>query len=1166
MDRRSAVLILAAPLMLLTWVLGCGGSKSGGGEAMPPPSVSITASSASITIGQSDVLTISTSNAASCVGSGSLSGSVTCNGTVTVTPTATGVLQYIVTATGNGGSTSASASVTINPVPATITSITVTATPASITTAQTATCSASVLGTGAFSSSVTWTATGGTITTGGVFTPSGAGSGSCIATSTQAGYTTIFGSATITATVPPLTIKTIAISGTTSLIVGQSQPLTAIAFYSDGSTSYVTSSAAWASSTPAVATVSSSGTVAGLGPGQSMVTATFGGISGSVNIIVSAKALTSIQLSPVSATLAIGLSQQLTALGTYNDGSTSTLSSGVTWSSSVPSFATVASSGVVTTVAQGTTTITANSGGIQGSVVLSVLNTTGGPVLINDLTDSRILTAANADQSILTFFGTRDSNGNPLSIYEAKRVASDGTWQTLSIDSQGRPTAVTLSDSTQFLLKWTSSTGAIITGITADGKNQVAFPIGSAAKDSLALVRSGNNLPSPQERAEPKDTSNPASSLVTVNVTSCGVPESYAQAFMVSSNGTTDLAAVNGSPGTYQGSVGAGPPNSGSTKLQLSTAFGPVCEYVDAFETSLNSNGATLQGVICAGAIAAALLDPLAAPLATTACATSGEGLEILNQAVALACTVATGSLPDSIIALLTYPAEISVYANVPGGDTSPLVNVLETSAFGGYPVTNIALSCPKVDHVTITPSTATLNIGQAVDLVAGAYTSPPSELIRSSAFTFAWNPLPIQGIATTAYVGSASAESFVTVTGTNPGGPLGITVTELSSSQQGTSNITVTPISITLSPTSGSVSLGSTEQFTATVAGTTNTVVTWSVNGVDGGNSTVGTISSTGLYTAPSTLPGPGTVAVTATSQADSTVSASATVTITPPTITLSPTIASVALSGTQQFTAAVSGATNTSVTWSVNGVDGGNSTVGTVSSAGLYTAPSTLPNPATVAVAATSQAASTVSASATVTVTPPTITLSPTSASVALSSTLQFKATVSGATNTSVTWSVNGVNGGNSTVGTVSSAGLYTAPSTLPNPVTVTVTATSQADSMVSASASATITIPPALCNPLAITFYAPGQTCTSWWQPDGTGMPASLSFQISNPGVVSVQGSPVTLPSNYSGAYPPAQQYIGTFVAGSASGTSTVQVLATHPDGSSQYYNTWSIKNAF
>jgi hypothetical protein len=87
--------------------------------------------------------------------------------------------------------------------------------------------------------------------------------------------------------------------------------------------------------------------------------------------------------------------------------------------------------------------------------------------------------------------------------------------------------------------------------------------------------------------------------------------------------------------------------------------------------------------------------------------------------------------------------------------------------------------------------------------------------------------------------------------------------------------------ISVSISPTSASVPVGATQQFTATVLGAKNSAVTWQVNGVAGGNSTIGTISSSGLYTAPAAIPSPATVTIEAVSQADSTKSASATVTV---------------------------------------------------------------------------------------------------------------------------------------------------------------------------------------------------------------------------------------------------------------------------------------------
>src|SRR5580698_4703936 len=66
--------------------------------------------------------------------------------------------------------------------------------------------------------------------------------------------------------------------------------------------------------------------------------------------------------------------------------------------------------------------------------------------------------------------------------------------------------------------------------------------------------------------------------------------------------------------------------------------------------------------------------------------------------------------------------------------------------------------------------------------------------------------------------------------------------------------------VSVTVTPNTASVRAGSSQQFAATVTGTTNSSVTWSVNNVAGGNSTNGTISASGNYTAPATLPNPNT------------------------------------------------------------------------------------------------------------------------------------------------------------------------------------------------------------------------------------------------------------------------------------------------------------------
>ena len=171
---------------------------------------------------------------------------------------------------------------------------------------------------------------------------------------------------------------------------------------------------------------------------------------------------------------------------------------------------------------------------------------------------------------------------------------------------------------------------------------------------------------------------------------------------------------------------------------------------------------------------------------------------------------------------------------------------------------------------------------------------------------------------------------------------------------------------------------------------------------------------------------------------------------------ISVTPATTTVVAGGTVQFAAAVSSNSNTAVTWSVTG--------GSISPSGLFTAPSTT---GTYTVKATSAADSTKSATASVTVTTaPTVavSISPSTATVKTGTTQQFGATVTGTSNTGVTWSASG--------GTISSSGMYTAPTSSGS---YTVKATSTADTTKSASASVTVTIAAATIavSPSALSF---------------------------------------------------------------------------------------------
>jgi hypothetical protein len=87
-------------------------------------------------------------------------------------------------------------------------------------------------------------------------------------------------------------------------------------------------------------------------------------------------------------------------------------------------------------------------------------------------------------------------------------------------------------------------------------------------------------------------------------------------------------------------------------------------------------------------------------------------------------------------------------------------------------------------------------------------------------------------------------------------------------------------PVTVSVSPVSASLGSDQTEQFTAALTGTTNTSVNWSVNDIVGGDTSVGTISSSGLYTAPA-CSSESSVTVTAASVNDSAATSSADVTL---------------------------------------------------------------------------------------------------------------------------------------------------------------------------------------------------------------------------------------------------------------------------------------------
>jgi hypothetical protein len=283
-------------------------------------------------------------------------------------------------------------------------------------------------------------------------------------------------------------------------------------------------------------------------------------------------------------------------------------------------------------------------------------------------------------------------------------------------------------------------------------------------------------------------------------------------------------------------------------------------------------------------------------------------------------------------------------------------------------------------------------------------------------------------------------------------------------------------PISVAVAPASVAVILGNTQAFAATVTNTTDTGVSWNVNGVPGGDAVVGTISAAGLYTAPGDLPAAGAsspqtltanVQITAVSKGDATKSGSSSVTITSDVaVVLAPSAAAVELGATRGFHATVSssGHPDTSVRWSVSGA-ACSSGCGTIDTSGNFTAPQILPSPAAVILTARSVADPAKEASETLTITSNFLLelSAPTSVPTQGSATIAATFTPVPGSNPSqvLSWSLSGSGCGGASCGvltvvTTQSAGgtpvadsaIYTAPAAAPSPDRVTITVTPQAD----------------------------------------------------------------------------------------------------------------------
>ncbi len=174
-------------------------------------------------------------------------------------------------------------------------------------------------------------------------------------------------------TVTPAALVSLSVrADNASLPLGESTQVRALGTFTDQTVRDLTTMVTWSSSAPGVVSVSGAGVAQAKALGVANVIASSGQLIASTPVTGASAVLTGLSVTSNNYLLPLGTNAQLTAAGTYSDGSQRDLTGSVTWSSSSPQIVAVNNSGQATANALGSSVVTAMSGNVATSLQLSV--------------------------------------------------------------------------------------------------------------------------------------------------------------------------------------------------------------------------------------------------------------------------------------------------------------------------------------------------------------------------------------------------------------------------------------------------------------------------------------------------------------------------------------------------------------------------------------------------------------------------------------------------------------------------------------------------------------------------------------------------------------------------------------------------------------------------
>ncbi len=631
--------------------------------------------------------------------------------------------------------------------------------------------------------------------------------------------------------------------------------------------------------------------------------------------------LQSIALTPGGPSIAVGLSQQFDAVGSYSDDTAHDLTTSATWSSSAPAVATVNGSGRATTVSIGTTTITATLGGDTGTAnlsvvpsLLSLLVNPPNPLIAAGTTQPFTATGTFSDGSIqnLTASVSWSSSAPSVASIAAGGVANGIVPGQATITA----TAGSVSNSTTLTV-----TPAALSAITITPANPTIAAGTTQSFTATGLFSDGST----QDLTASVSWSSSAPSVATINV-SGGLATGLApgQTTVTASWGSVSNTSVLTVTPAVLISVSVNPVNPsilvGGTQQFTATGTFSDSSTQDLTGSAIWNSSNTNVATISASGLASGLVVGTTTISATDLSVSGSTTLTVAivppvlqsisiapaNPAVAIGQNqqfAATGFYGDGstqdVTSLVnwssTQPAIASISSSglasgLSGGSTTITAALGTITASATLNVNSTALI-----SIALTPSAPSIALGTSQQFAAiGTYADGSTLDLTTSVTWISSSPsvatVNVSGLATSVSTGQSSISAAA----------IGIT---------GSSTLSVTAaslVSIAITPSLPTIPLGTTEQFSATGTFTDGSTqnITGSVQWASS-DTTIATIANAPAVQGLATSVASGTVSISATSGS---VSASATLTVSVAaltSITVNPPGPSIALGTTQQFTA---------------------------------------------------------------------------------------------------------------------------------------------------------------------------------------------------------------------------------------------------------------------